>query len=228
MPVTVIGDWGIGSAAGGGGGTSGSIIQHTSNGNNTGGTSALPITVASTGAGNLLVVAIGWDAGLTISSVTDGTTGFTPATIAQADNGTLKSDIYYLLSSNSGKTTITVNFSGTITFASAIVYEVSWVGGAAQFDVANNIESSAVDVVMTGAAVTSASNSGFIVGVVNPSDTTLANPKAGNEFTSGGDIEAHTSAAACSKIASTADSHTPVWDGNAAGQAFVASTAAFK
>lgn len=72
------------------------------------------VTVSATGAGNLLFLRS--LSGNSITSVTDGTTNFIITPFSKA--------YWYLPKSNSGKTSITVNYSGTVS-PSVMVWEVS-------------------------------------------------------------------------------------------------------
>ncbi|HEY1302223.1 MAG TPA: hypothetical protein VGF24_01655 [Vicinamibacterales bacterium] len=108
-----------------------SIVQHVAT-DSAVNSSTVGATVSPTGAGNLLIaIPFCLDTGRTVSGVSDGTNAFTQATNAQATNS-LDSpfavlDAWYILSSASGKTTITATFTGSAgTFTKGlIVYEVT-------------------------------------------------------------------------------------------------------
>lgn len=192
------------------------------------------VTVTSTAVGALLVVCTGNNGTRTVVSVTDNATGgsntYVQASGAAGTTGVDQTDVWYCLSAaHAGATTVTVTFSGVAgTFnKEAWVFEVSGFTSAA-FDLAANVTNgTGVASTDTGASVTTTSTTGFLVGVITTSFTIAANPKAGNEFTSGGDISA-TSDAACSLISSTATAHQPVWTDGTATASFCSSTAAFK
>ena len=102
------------------------VVQH--GGNFSSGVSSLNVTVSATGAGNLIAAMVVGASGVTPTGVTDGTTGFTAFSGANiTGSGTFAGvtmNLYYLLSSNSGKTTITLNGSGT-GYLEIEVWEVS-------------------------------------------------------------------------------------------------------
>jgi hypothetical protein len=214
---------------GSGGGLPLVLVQHkvAASGANS---NQITITVTSTGAGRLLVVGTGNNGGRTVTGVSDGTNNFTRATNAAAGTGSLRTDIWYLLNSSSGKTTITVTYSGTAgTFLKiGNVWEVSGFTAAA-FDTANNINGVGSGTTDTGATVTTTAAKGFVVGEIITPASIAQNPKAGNEFTAGGDISpSGNDGAGASLISGTAASHTPVWLDLASGRNFMSSTAAFK
>src|SRR3990167_91558 len=110
---------------------------------------SLNVTVSSTGAGNLIVIYVGWEgaAGSTIS-VSDGTSSFTLATLKDATDN--HAQFLYLLVSNSGKTTITVTWSLTRTFRRAHVWEFSYT------------DTASLDVESTNTATNNAPTSGVV------------------------------------------------------------------
>lgn len=192
------------------------------------------VTLAPTASGSLIVVCTGNAGTRTVLSVVDDASGgsntYTQAASAAATQAAHQSDIWYVLSAaNSGAVTVTATFSGaTGTFnKEAWVFEVSGFTTAA-FDgaggVTNGTGASNTD---TGAAITTTSTTGFLAGVIITANNITVNPKAGNEFTAGGDITS-TSDAAASLISSTAASHQPAWTDSAAAGSFCSSTAAFK
>jgi hypothetical protein len=185
-------------------------------------------TVTSTGAGNLLVVGLGSNAARTIVSVSDGTNSFTQATGTQAvnTNNNDNIDIWYLLSSSSGKTTITVTWSGAAgTFQKEIwFWEVS--GLTSPTFLTGSHISSAVGTgnVNTGTSFTTTAPQGFSVGVyLTNSGNVTSNPAPGNPYGAGGVV---LSDAACSLIWSGAGTYTPAWT-DAGTSNFCASTVAF-
>jgi hypothetical protein len=205
------------------------VVQHKeANSTDTAITEA--VTVTSTGTNNLLVVGA-YDGGTrTITGVSDGTNNFTQATSAADAQSNQASDVWYLLKSTSGTTTITVTYSGSVgaSFEKDVnFWEVSGFTNAA-FDVANNLGGvgAGVGTTDTGASVTTATTNGFVVGQIGTAAAITQNPKTGNEFTAGGDNG--NSSAGASLISITQASHTPVWLDSASGRILVSSTAAFK
>lgn len=190
-------------------------------------------TVTSTTAGTLLVVGMAQDGSSTntATGVTDGGDTFTAATGAGTSGGgnSVTSHVYYCLSGAGGKTSVVGTFTNTDTSIKTIeVWEVSgW--NTCVFDLAaGTTNGTGVGTDYSGPSVTTTGTTGFVVGVcVSAGMSVTVNPKAGNEFTAGGDISAE-GKGFCSLISSTAAAHQPVWTGDSSGISFNASTAAFK
>lgn len=209
------------------------VVQHVAHRTTSGTGGAInAITVTATGAGNLLVVGTRNDGApfTTVSGVSDGSTAFTQFPSAAVDGTSPVSgyqlDLWYLPVSASGKTTITVTWGAAGNFTKdSWFWEVSGIATVAT-DGRNGVASgTASGVVMTGGAVTTTGTAGFLVGLCTPSNDVAANPKAGNEFSSGGDnLNGN---GGVSLISSTAASHTPVWDSTTSSDTFVSLTAAF-
>lgn len=196
------------------------------------------ITMTSTAAGKLLAVGCASALNHTVASVTDniGNT-YTQATgaAANANSNADRSDVWYCLSASAGVTTITITYNGTAgTFAKdGTAWEVSGFTTCV-FDVAkaaNDInQTNGIDDPGTNGTVTTTSTTGFIVAEIktDPGGIIAANPRAGNEFTSGGDIATGTLSAGCSLISTTATTHKPIWDDGNSFLNFCCSVVAFK
>lgn len=214
------------TANSGGGASNIVVVQHAAN-SNAANANQITVTVTSTGAGNLIVVGASNGNNRTITSVTDGTTTFTQATGAAAQDTTLtsRSDIWYLLSSNAGKTTLTISFSGAAaTFNKAAwAWEVSGMNSPT-FGTGNAVNTGAqAGGIATGPSFTTASAQGFAVGLDTTSGAVTVNPQAGNSFTAGGDITSGD--AGCSLIWAVPGTFNPAWtDG---GTNFCSSLASF-
>jgi hypothetical protein len=210
-----------------------SVVQHKVAGTGQTTANTLAITVNSTAAGNLLVVLtaayIHADAPHVVSSVGDGTNNFLHVTGADSSNvNGGRTDAFYWPSSDAGKTTITVVF-GTVGalgyYKSGWVWEVSGIASPV-VDAANSGSSAADNVTRTGVAVTTGATAGFAAGAAVCHNCTV-NPKSGNEFSAGGDIDSNTGNAGCSLIYSTAASHQPAWSDDTTVQ-YGTTTVSFK
>jgi hypothetical protein len=138
-----------------------------------------------------------------------------------------ETEVWHSLGAVGGVTSLTITFSGTPGYYRAcFAYEVS---GTLAFDSAAKVDSgTCLANVCTGASVTTATTTGFVLGIVL-TDPIDQNPKTGNEFTSGGDIDGLRGyGAAASLISGTAAAHQPVWHNDRASQHFVSSTAAYR
>jgi hypothetical protein len=216
--------------------TGGTEILHSTSAVGTS-SATLAITIPSTTSGNLLVAAIGSynSTARTVSKVClDGTTcatanKFTQAASAAANDAGSATDIWYLLSAPSGKTTMTITYSASAANTEAMYYEVQNPSGgswALDTGAANNTTGTVSGGLATGAAITTTGRTDFMAAIVGVSTSVSANPEIGNEFTNSGVIFANTSDAATSLLTTSAAAHTPVWS-DASGT-FATSTAAFK
>lgn len=209
------------------------VAHHTVNSVNTNGVT-VAVTVTSTTGGNLLIVGTANEGGRTVSSVTDnkggGSNTYVQATSAASAGTAGNTDLWYCLNAGGGVTSVTITYSG----AAGTFFKIGWVWEVsgfttAAFDVANNLgNGSGSGTDDTGAAVTTTSTTGFVAAVLESASGVQVNPKAGNEFSSGGDIDSNTLAASASLISATAATHTPVWTDFGSNQFITGSTAAFK
>lgn len=186
------------------------------------------VTLSSTSAGNLLVVGTYNSNTATVSSIVDniGTNVYVQATSALGTNSNRKTDVWHVLSTSAGVTTITVTFSGAAgTYDKCVwAYEISGVA-APVFDLANNSTGNSSGNAVPGGSVTTTGTTGFILGVAFCNGGVVASPAAGNEFTSGSTtVDSYSS---CSLLSSTAAAHAPAWTNNSDG-AYVTSTSAYK
>lgn len=184
------------------------------------------VTVTATGAGNLLVVVAADQDARTITAVSDGTNAFTQATGAAASNGGSngRADIWYLLSSTAGKTTITVTFSGVSTTKDVYFLELS--GNGLAFQLAATTGAANKAATEAGTALTNTAP-GLVIGVVVTNGSITASPAATNtQFTNGTIGTGGGSAIAW--LMGGVSTYTPSWnDSVTSGAAYANSTAAF-
>jgi hypothetical protein len=172
--------------------------------------SSLAVTVPSTRVGNLLVVSIGMFDGATARTVTkvctDGTTcaagnSFTQVPSAHTANTTqVQTDIWYLPANAGGVTTVTITYSGAITNAEAIVYELQK-GSGGTWSVANSgngaivTNGSVASSTATGASITPTAAATFCASLFGVSNAVSAAPKSGSAWvypSGAGTIFSHT------------------------------------
>lgn len=207
-----------------------SLVQKTVFDTSVSGTT-IPIPVSSTGSGNLLVVFVQLNAGLTVSGVSDGTSSFTQASGAAVSlTGVRELDCWYLLSSNSGKTTITVTRNGAADTEHRIAwfFEVSPNAGTTWgFDLAGNSadQSAGASTTLNGFSL-STTATGSVFGAMLETTGTASSMLGGNEFTFG-DESAYGSATAYLLNASSG-SHQPKWVDSVSNDTFSTITVAFK
>lgn len=205
------------------GGGTGSVVQ-SQNALTTASSTTAAVTVTATGAGNLLVVQTMNSDNRTVTGVSDGTNAFTQATGAAGNNagGGIQVDTWYLLSSSSGKTTITVTFSGTSTTKSVFFWEVS--GNGIAFEVANRQNSGTVGATDTGASITPTATA-FIASTIGTAGTITASPAASNTSFPNGAIQSNSKSAAEWGF-QPLGTYTPTWSDSGAGT-FASTVAAF-
>ena len=235
-----------------------SVVQHV-HGHSIGLGSTVACSLTATGVSrNVIVATLGTTGGggdgnaalaYPVSSVTDniGNT-YSQAPGTRGIYEYWGTEVWHSLAATSGVTTVTVTFSGKNSYYRAcFAYEVA---GILTFDSATQLSmvwsrqpgnnEACVSLTCTGPAITTTTATTFVLAVYGgfPVDQ---NPIAGNEFTSGGDIDipGNFGAAAVSLISSTAAAHRPVWHADATkiylpGQSesayprFAASVAAYK
>lgn len=192
----------------------------------TGVNGGLTLTVPATGNGNLLVVIVAFTDGVTVTSVSDGTNNFIQFPNAYVNSGTydyFAMDVWYLPSSVSGKTTITLNNTCCASFIDFEYWEVSGLTSPRPDVVASMVNGAQSGGLATGAAVTPANLNEFILAGDVTGGTVTGNPAGGNEFTSGGDIV--NGDGYISYISTSTASAQPVWTDS--GAQFTSVTAAF-
>lgn len=191
----------------------------------------LTVSIPATTAGDMIVVAVGGSSSSrTVSSVTDNAIGgsntYTQVSNARHTATNIFADVWVSLkTANSGATVVTITYSNNVTLRDAEVWVVSGFSNAT-VDVVSGINNGVTSGgTSTGASVTTTTPVEFIAAFITSSATVTANPKTGNEFTSGGDINGNGDAGA-SLITTTAGAHQPVWTDT--GTAFASATVAFK
>ena len=204
-----------------------SVVQHKVNFSGSG-ASSISTTVTATGSGNLLIAGtISAHSHFPVISVSDGTNNFIKFPEATGIDilNDAQAEIWYLPQSTSGKTLITLTIGSTSTFIGLEVWEVSGFTNPVPDATGTVNDGVQTGGTATGSAVRTRSSKGFIVGMDITEQAVSSNPAAGNEFTSGGDIDAGGDAF-CSLISTTAATHQPSWTDN--GNTFTSITAAFK
>lgn len=198
------------------------LVQHNV------GSDSFTCTISASQAGNALIIGFGAldSAGtIVITGITDnapgGTNTYVQATNAFSRDGTFGfSDVWYCLSAKAGVTSITVAAPGSSGYRSTWVFEVS---GITAFEVANHV-GGVLATDFFGAAVNTA-GPGFIVATAFVNAAVTQNPKTGNEFNAGGNIDSG-GPAACSAITTAGGSHQPEWIQSSSSDV-ASSTAAF-
>ncbi len=203
------------------------VVQHKVH-FHAGGASSISTTVTATGSGNLLVAAtLSAQPHFLTISVSDGTNSFIKFPEATGTDilNDAQAEIWYLPQSTSGKTLVTLTIGASSDFIGLEVWEVSGFTNPVPDAVGVVNDGAQTGGTAAGSPVRTRSAKGFIVGMDLTSQSISSNPAAGNEFSSGGDIDAGGDAF-CSLISTTAATHQPSWTDD--GNTFTSITAAFK
>ena len=203
-------------------------VQHAA-GSSASKSNSLSFPIPTTSLGDMIVVVAGAnDNTITLSGVSDSAgDSFTHASNARFTSSGSFVDVYYALkTTKAGATTVNISYSKNVTKSDAEVWVVSGYMSPV-LDVVNGVNNGVQSGgTSTGASVTTTSAfDEFVAAFVNTSGVVSANPKSGNEFTSGGDKTGNGDAGA-SLVSDTAGAHQPAWSDN--GTSFSSVTIAFK
>lgn len=149
-------------------------VQHANNSDN--GVSSIAVTVSSTASTNLLVGCVRWSNAVTLSSISDGTTSFTlRSTNTLLDHIALG----YLLSANSGKTSITFTFSGSAGFIRAHVWEFHTDSGTWAFDAGDGNNNGTTPTSPASGSITTATPSVAVCHMENNNNSSYSSNQIG-------------------------------------------------
>lgn len=209
-----------------------SIVQHTQ-GTITTSTNFIDVTFASLiGKGNLVVAEVlnGNNAGGTVPSgvnFSDASAAFTICVGSASKNGTDEVETWFLASAPASKQTVRVSFpTNTATDKQVVIYEVSGFTNPTYIAAAGTGAGASSGTPLSPiVSVNPVFGTSFIVaGIITTGSGVTANPRVGNEFTSGGDTTG-VSNAACSLFSSRGGKHQAQWTTSAA--TFTANIVAF-
>ncbi len=180
------------------------------------------LTVQSTGAGNLIVVAIQGTA--TVASVQDDAANlYVEVPNGKATAGGLGIDLWYAKNSKAGATSIAVASSGT--GAGAIVaWEVAGIRTTTPLDTSAALSDQAATTLPLGASVTTTKPGDFIVSAAVVANS-ISGIHQGNEFTNDSTAKAN-GWAHITSTAAPAGAHQAKWDQPMSG-VYCATSAAF-
>jgi hypothetical protein len=186
------------------------------------------LTIPSTGAGHLIVVALIFNGSTSVARISDNATGGSNTYVsagAKSTVGQFSTEIWYAVNSNSGATVVTPRFGVSPGHVEITTWEVS--GLSTLPPVATNISSGSLTVDNTpGPAVTTTQADDFIVSVLFAGEADFTGMSAGNDFTddfaTGGNGWAH-----LTSNSSPARTYQPRWYTAAPGGSYCASTVAF-
>lgn len=140
------------------------------------------LTIPATGTGNLIVVALMFNGGTYVTSVTDDAGNAYVSADAKAYVGIASTEIWYAVNSKPGATLVTPTFADSTTHVEITVWEVSGISTSAP-DVTNTSSGSLTLNNTPGPAVITTHAGDFIVSILFAVDTTISGISPGNEFT---------------------------------------------
>ena len=187
------------------------------------------LTIPATGTGNLVLVAMMFNGGTSVASVSDNATGGNDTYVsagARSTIGNYSTEIWYAVNSNSGATLVTPRFAGSPTHVEITAWEVSGISTSSPDAV--NISNGSVTLNNTpGPAVTTSQVGDFILSVLFAINTSFTTISSGNEFTNDfktyGNGWAHITSASA-----TAGAHQASWFTSSPTGVYCASTVAFR
>ena len=187
------------------------------------------LTIPATGTGHLIAVAMMFNGGTSVSSVSDNATGGSNTYVsagARATIGKQSTEIWYAVNSKSGATVVTPTFAGSPTHVEITVWEVS--GISALLPDVTNITSGTVTLNNTpGPAVTTTQVGDFILSVLFAINSNFTAITSGNEFTN--DFRTYGNGwAHITSTSATAGTHQASWYTPSPTGAYCASTVAFR
>lgn len=212
------------ATSGGGGGTGSSGWSVVNSASNSG--SITSLTIPATGSGNLIAVALMFNGGTSVASISDDAGNSYVSAGARAVYGIASTEIWYAVNSNSGATLITPTFAGSPTHVDITVWEVSGISTAAP-DAANTSSGNLTLDNTPGPAVTTTQAGDFVLSILFAIDTDLSGISSGNEFTNDFTTDGNGWAHITSNSAPPG-SHQASWYTSTPKGIYCASTAAFR
>jgi hypothetical protein len=143
---------------------------------------AASLTIPASGTGNLIVVALMFNGGTSVATVSDNAGNSYVSAGAKAALTDRSTEIWYAVNSKPGATVITPTFADSPTFVQMTVWEVSGISFSAP-DVTNTSSGNLNLNNMPGAAVTTTQADDFIVSILFAMDTNIISISSGNDFT---------------------------------------------
>lgn len=187
-------------------------------------------TIPATGGGNLIVIGVQMDGGVStstvISSVTDNVgNSYVEAGAARAIDTAAGAvvDIWYAKNSISGTTIVTINPSTAVSSAGAVIWEFSGVDPATPLDQVSVLNSQPSSTTAAGATITTTAASEVVVALVDVSGN-VSGITAGNPFLSDSGLKGNGWA---HLVTTTSGPYSASWALNVAGT-YASTTASFK
>lgn len=153
------------------------IVNNSSNSG-----SAASLTIPASGTGNLIVVALMFNGGTSVASVSDnaGNAYVSAGARTALQNGS--TEIWYAVNSKPGATEVTPTFGDSPTFIQMTTWEVSGISFSTP-DVASTSSGNLTLNNTPGAALTTTQADDFVVSILFAMDTNIIGITSGSEFT---------------------------------------------
>jgi hypothetical protein len=158
----------------------GSTWAIVNNASNAGPISSL--TIPATGTGNLIAVALMFNGGTYVNSISDDAGNVYVSANAKAVVGGSSTEIWYAVNSKPSATVVTPTFADLTTHVEITVWEVSKISTSAP-DAANTSSGSLTLDNTPGPAVTTTQADDFILSILFAADTSISGISSGNKFT---------------------------------------------
>lgn len=199
-----------------------SMVSKTSNW----GSPLSSLAVSSTGAGHLIAVALMFNGGTSVSSITDNAGNAYVSAGARSATGGLTVEIWYATNSKSGATAITPKFAGSPNHVEMTEWEVSGIATGSP-DAVNTATGSVTSDNTAGPAVTTSEAGDFVISVLFANSSDFSGISSGNDFTDDfttfGNGWAH-----LTSNSAPAGSYQASWSTSSPAGVYCASTAAFR
>jgi hypothetical protein len=184
------------------------------------------LTIPGTGTGNLIVVALMFNEGTYVTSVSDDAGNAYVSADAKAYTSALSTEIWYAVNSKPGATVVTPAFAESTSHVEITVWEVSGISNSAP-DVTNTLSGSVTLDNTPGPAVITSHAGDFIVSILFAVDTSISGISTGNEFTNDFTTNGNGWAHITSNSA-PAGTHQASWVTSTPQGGYCASTVAFR
>jgi hypothetical protein len=139
-------------------------------------------TIPATGTGNLIVVALMFNGGTSVATISDNAGNAYVSAGAKAALTDRSTEIWYAVNSEPGATVVTPTFLDSPTLIQMTVWEVSGIAFSAP-DATNTSSGNLTLNNTPGPAVTTTQADDFIVSILFAMDTNIISISSGNEFT---------------------------------------------
>jgi hypothetical protein len=187
------------------------------------------LTIPATGTGHLIAVAMMFNGGTSVASVSDNANGGSNTYVSagsRATIGTRSTEIWYAVNSSSAATVVTPKFASSPTHVEITVWEVSGISTLPP-DVANTSSGNVTLNNTPGPAVTTTQVGDFILSVLFAINTNFTTITSGNEFTN--DFRTYGNGwAHITSSSATAGTHQASWYTPSPTGVYCASTVAFR